>query len=101
MARKTNRIGPSTHKLIEDARVDLVREVLSVREGENEPDFGLTDAVPSLDDEDAVHAFREQLIDSLSEFSDDELGPAERRSARILTLSEGKCHIPYDYMAVS
>ena len=90
MARKALRIGPSTHKLIEDARVDLAREVLAFREGQNEPDFGFPDAVPDLDDEDAVHTFREQLIEQLSGFSQDELGPAERRAGRILTLADGK-----------
>ena len=35
MARKSLRIGPSTHKLIEDARVDLAREVLTLRCGDD------------------------------------------------------------------
>lgn len=33
MARKANPIGPHVLALIEDARVDLVRAVLAVREG--------------------------------------------------------------------
>ena len=90
MPRKVVPIGPNTNKLIEDARVDLAREVLSVREGENEPDFGLPTTLVNLDDEEAVHSLRRQIIERLSVFSDDERGPAERRTGRILTLADGK-----------
>lgn len=90
MPRKVVPIGPNTNKLIDDARVDLAREVLSVREGENEPDFGLPTTVVNLEDVEAVHSLRIQIIEKLSVFSDDERGPAERRAGRILTLADGK-----------
>lgn len=90
MARKANPIGPHVLALIEDARVDLARAVLAVREGDNEPDFKLPDHVPDQADDEAVEAFRKTLIQTLSEFDQDELRPAEQRARRIRALADGK-----------
>lgn len=90
MARKANPIGPHVLALIEDARIDLARAALAVRESDNEPDFKLLDDVPDDTDEDAVEAFRHGLIQTLSEFDQDELRPAEQRSRRIRALADGK-----------
>ena len=90
MARKAAPIGPSTLSLIEDARVDLVRAVLALREGDNEPDFQLPVAPPETVDDEAVDAFRQNLIESLSVFNADELWPAEQRCRRIRALADGK-----------
>lgn len=84
------RIGPHILALIEDARIDLARAVLAVREGENEPDFGLPAEAPDPTDDEAVDAFRHDLIQTLSAFDPDELRPAEQRSRRVLALAEGK-----------
>jgi hypothetical protein len=90
MPRKALPVGPNTLSLIEDARIDLARAALAVREGENEPDFKLPDDVPDQADDEAVEAFRQRLIQTLSEFDQDELRPAERRSCRIRALADGK-----------
>ena len=90
MARKATPIGPHILALIEDARVDLARAALAFREGENEPDFKLPDDVPDQNDEEAVQAFRQTLIQTLSGFDQDDLRPAEQRSRRIRALAEGK-----------
>lgn len=90
MARKANPIGPHVLALIEDARVDLARAVLAARDGDNEPDFKLPDHVPDQADDEAVEAFRKTLIQTLSEFDQDELRPAEQRARRIRALADGK-----------
>lgn len=90
MARKAIPIGPNILALIEDARTDLARAALAVREGDNEPDFKLSEAVPDPADGDAVEAFRQSLIQTLSEFDHDELRPAEQRARRIWSLADGK-----------
>lgn len=90
MARKASAIGPNILALIEDARIDLARAALAVREGNNEPDFKLPDDVPDHSDEEAVEAFRQRLIQMLSEFDQDELQPAEQRARRIRSLADGK-----------
>lgn len=90
MARKASPIGPHVHSLIEDARIDLTKAVLAVREGENEPDFGLPAGAPDPADDEAADAFRHDLIQTLSAFDPDELRPAEQRSRRVLALAEGK-----------
>lgn len=90
MARKATSIGPHVLALIEDARIDLARAALAVREGDNEPDFELRDDIPDHADEDAVEAFRQELIQTLSEFDQDELRPAEQRCRRIRVLADGK-----------
>jgi hypothetical protein len=72
MARKASPVGPHIHSLIEDARVDLVRAVLAVREGDNEPDFGLPTAIPDPSDEEMAHGFRQNLLQILSKFDADE-----------------------------
>lgn len=90
MPRKASPIGPSVLALIEDARIDLARAALAVREGDNEPDFKLPEDIPDQVDHEAVQAFREMLIQALSEFDRDELQPAEHRSRRILALADGK-----------
>lgn len=46
MARKAHAVGPNFLALVEDARIDLARAALAIREGENEPDFQLSEAVP-------------------------------------------------------
>jgi hypothetical protein len=90
MARKASPIGPHVLALVEDARVDLARAALAVREGDNEPDFKLSDEVPNQTDAEAVDAFREGLLRTLSEFDQDELRPAEQRARRIRSLADGK-----------
>ena len=90
MPRKASPIGPSVLALIEDARIDLARAALAVREGDNEPDFKLPEDIPDQVDHEAVQAFREILVQALSEFDRDELQPAEHRSRRILALADGK-----------
>ena len=90
MARKANPIGPNILALIEDARIDLARAALAVREGANEPDFALSDDLPDSADDDMVEAFKLDLIRTLSEFDQDELRPAEQRSRRIRALANGK-----------
>lgn len=90
MARKASPVGPHIHSLIEDARIDLVRAVLAVREGDSEPDFGLPTDVPDPSDEELAHGFRQSLLQILSKFDADELRPAEQRSRRVLALAEGK-----------
>lgn len=61
-----------------------------MREGENEPDFVLPDDVPDPTDDEAVEAFRQRLIQRLSDFDHDELRPAEQRSGRMRALANGK-----------
>lgn len=90
VSRKRNSIGPQVLRLIEDARIDLARAALAVREGDNEPDFKLPDDVPDQADEEAVDAFRQGLIQTLSDFDQDELRPAEQRSRRICSLADSK-----------
>jgi len=90
MARKALTVGPHTLGLIEDARVDLLREVLAIRDGENEPVFELPVEIPDLDDEDAVDRFRRQISEVLAAFDQDELRPAEKRCRRIRALADGK-----------
>lgn len=90
MARRATQVGPHVLSLIEDARIDLARAALAVREGDNEPDFNLPDDVPDHADDEAVEAFRQILIQTLSRFDQDELRPAELRSRRIRALADGK-----------
>ena len=90
MPRKAIPIGPNILALIEDARIDLARAALAAREGDNEPDFKLSEDVPDQADDEAVEAFRQELIQTLSEFDQDELRPAEQRSRRIGALADGK-----------
>ena len=90
MARKATPVGPHVLTLIEDARIDLARAALAVRESDNEPDFKLPDDIPDHTDEEAVEAFQHGLIQTLSEFDQDELRPAEERSRRIRALADGK-----------
>lgn len=90
MARKASQVGPHIHSLIEDARIDLARAVLAVREGENEPDFNLPADVPDSANDELVEAFRQDLLRIVSTFDVDELRPAEQRSRRVLALAEGK-----------
>jgi len=63
MPRKVVPIGPHILALIEDARIDLARAALSVREDENEPNFNLSDAPPDHADDEAVDACKKALID--------------------------------------
>lgn len=90
MPRKASPIGPNIHCLIEDAPTDLARAVLAIREGENEPDFGLPAEPPDSTNEDAMNAFRQGMLETLAVFDADELRPAEQRSRRVLALAEGK-----------
>lgn len=89
MAGKAIPIGPHVLALIEDARIDLARAALTVREGDNEPELRLPD-VPDQVDDDAVEAFRRNLVRALSEFDPDQLRPVEQRSSRIRTLADGR-----------
>lgn len=90
MPRKALPLGPNTLGLVEDAHTDLLVAVLAVREGENEPDLKLPEQAPDPNDDDAVHAFRQDVIEALSKFDLDELQPAERRCLRIRALADGK-----------
>jgi len=90
MPRRSLPLGPETLGLIEDARVDWLRAALAVRDGDYEPEFELPEQIPDLDDDDAVAAFREQLIEVLAEFDPDELSPTEIRARRIRALATGK-----------
>ena len=90
MPRKALTLGPNVLALIEEARIDLARAVLAFREGQNEPEFQLPNPIPDISNEEAVHAFREEIIQTLSGFSPDELGPSERRAGRIRALADGK-----------
>ncbi len=90
MPRRSFPLGPEALGLIEDARIDLLRAALAVRDGDNEPEFELPEHIPDLDDDDAVDAFRGQLIEMLAEFDVDELRPVETRSRRIRALATGK-----------
>ena len=90
MPRKSLPLGPESLGLIEDARIDLLHAALALRDDNSEPEFALPEPIPDLDDEDAVHAFRERLIEILAEFEPDELRPTEIRSRRIRALASGK-----------
>lgn len=90
MPRKSLPLGPESLGLIEDARIDLLRAALTIRDDDSEPEFDLPEDMPDLEDEDAVHAFRDRLIEILSEFDPDELRPTETRSRRIRALASGK-----------
>lgn len=90
MPRKAIPIGPTTLGLIEDARIDLVRAVLGLRESDNEPDFKLTEGIPDPNDYEAASAFRQVMIETLSAFDQDELRPVEQRCRRIRSLADGK-----------
>ena len=90
MARKSISIGPDILALIEDARIDLARAALALREAENEPDFGLPVVPFDLNDDDVAEAFRLDLTQTLSKFDHDELRPAEQRSRRMRVLAAGK-----------
>ena len=90
MPRKAIPIGPHALSLLEDARIDLLRAAFAFREGENEPDFNLREEVPDPADEEAVDAFRQEIMEALSKFDADELGPAEQRCRRIRSLADGK-----------
>ena len=90
MPRKSLPVGPHVLAVLEGARIDLGRAVLAVREGENEPDFGLPEVPnvpPSSEEADAI---RMKITELLSEFAPDELQPAEQRCRRIRSLAEGK-----------
>lgn len=90
MSRRAVPIGPKTLGLIEDARIDLARAVLALRESDNEPDFKLPGEIPDPNDFEAASAFRQELIEALSAFDHDELRPVEQRSRRIRSLADGK-----------
>lgn len=90
MARKASPVGPNILALIEDARIDLARAVLAIREGENEPEFNLPEDTPNSSDEESVSEFRQKIIGILSDFDLDELRPAEQRCRRIRALSDSK-----------
>ena len=90
MPRKSFPVGPNTLAVVEGARIDLARAVLAIREGENEPDFGLPEipVPPEQDEED--DKLRAAIEEILSNFGPDELKPAEQRCRRIRSLAEGK-----------
>src|SRR6056297_2398940 len=90
MPRRSLPMGPETLGLIEDARIDFLRAALAVRDADNEPEFQLPEHMPDLDDDDAVDAFREHIVEILAEFDVDELRPVESRSRRVRALATGK-----------
>jgi len=90
MARRESSIGPNILALIEDARIDLARAALAIREGENESEFNLPEEIPNSSDKESVREFRQGIIGILSDFDLDELRPAEQRCRRIRALAESK-----------
>ncbi|MCC6208628.1 MAG: hypothetical protein IT488_10820, partial [Gammaproteobacteria bacterium] len=68
MARKASSIGPFALGIIEDAKIDLLSDLLVLRENDTEPDFGLPDEIPASGNFDAAADFRKKLIDALSLF---------------------------------
>lgn len=90
MQHKALSVGPHTLVLIEDAHVDLLHAVLTVRDSDNEPCFMLPEDRPDPHDDQAIDMFRREIINILSDFDPDELRPAEKRCRRIRALSEGK-----------
>ncbi|PWG16080.1 hypothetical protein [Salibaculum griseiflavum] len=90
MARKAIPIGPNILALVEDARIDLACAALALREGENEPEFNLSEEIPNSSDEVLVNEFRQGIVDTLSQFDLDELRPIEQRCRRIRALADGK-----------
>jgi len=88
--RKSSPVGPNTLAVVEGARIDLARAILAIREGENEPDFGLPEIpVPPKQAEEG-DKLRAAIEEILSNFGPDELKPAEHRCRRIRSLAEGK-----------
>lgn len=90
MPRKASPIGPNTLAVVEGARIDLVRAVLAIREGENEPDFGLPEIPVPPEHAEEADKLRAAVEEVLSAFGPDELKPAEQRCRRIRSLAEGK-----------
>lgn len=90
MPRKSLPVGPHALAVLEGARIDLARAVLAVREGENEPHFGLPEAPHAPATCEEADALRAKITELLSDFASDELQPAEHRCRRICTLAEGK-----------
>ncbi len=86
MARKARPIGPSALGFIEDAPTGLIRAVLSVQDGDNEPNYGLPEATGELGDDE----LRRGIFDSLDRFDHEDLRPLEQRCRRIRMLAEGK-----------
>ena len=82
MARKASSIGPFALGIIEDAKIDLLSDLLVLRENDTEPDFGLPDEIPASGNFDAAADFRKKLIDALSLFDSDDLRPIEQRCRR-------------------
>ena len=50
MPRKSLPLGPESLGLIEDARIDLLRAALAVRDDDSEPEFDLPEDMPDLED---------------------------------------------------
>lgn len=86
MARRASPSGPSIIGLIEDAPTALIRAVLSLQDGVNEPNFGLAEALAEHDDDN----LRRGILDYLGQFDQEDLGPLEQRCRRIRALAEGK-----------
>ncbi|WP_395660157.1 hypothetical protein [Aestuariivirga sp.] len=90
MPRKSLPVGPHALAVLEGARIDLARAVLVVRDGENEPNFGLPEVPHAPASGEEADAIRTKITEMLSEFAADELQPAEQRCRRIRSLAEGK-----------
>lgn len=88
--RRKNSVGPSTLSVIDDARVDLALAVLSLREGDTEPNIALPELLAELDEQDRITAFRRSLTEALLPFGHDELQPLEHRCRRVRRLADGK-----------
>jgi hypothetical protein len=86
VARKALAIGPSVLRVIEDAPIDLVLAVLSLRESESEPDLG--PQICSVERTDGGD--REGLLRALESLHQEDLQHLEQRCRRIRTLAEGK-----------
>lgn len=84
MAKRILKTGPLIHSLIEDAPINLTRELTSLRRGDNDPEIVLPGEDLNEDE------FREALAETLAEFDLDDLRPLEQRCRRIRVLADGK-----------
>lgn len=87
MARKVLSISPSSLHIIETTPLDLARKIILLREGENEPDLDLGEFSGDTVDTDEA---REEVINNLSKFDQEDLLPLDERCLRIHRLAEGK-----------
>ena len=85
MAQKARPLGPAALSVIERAPFAFICDVLSSGRSDGEPEYGLPDAAEAETD-----GTRQQVIDALNRFDEEDLRPLEQRCRRICRLSEGK-----------